>query len=88
MVILISWYIEHVVEHLVSVFRAQYFVLTNFFNYHHIASSQDSYLLLVQNNVISYCRINYLDFPWQSKNWVPESAFCAMIDENVYPKVR
>ena len=32
-------------------------------------------------------RINYLDFPWQSKNFVPESAFCAMMDENIYPQV-
>merc|ERR1719483_303169 len=33
-----------------------------------------------------FTRISYLDFPWQSKNYVPESAFCAMMDENIYPK--
>jgi len=33
-----------------------------------------------------FTKINYLDFPWQSKNFVPESAFCAMMDDNIYPK--
>merc|ERR1719483_1980565 len=33
-----------------------------------------------------FTRISFIDFPWQSKNYVPESAFCAMMDENIYPE--
>ena len=40
---------------------------------------------------IHYCRvyrINYIDRPLQSGNFLNESAFCALLDENIYPKVR
>ena len=33
-------------------------------------------------------RINYIDFPYGSGILEPESAYCAMIDENISPKVR
>ena len=33
------------------------------------------------------CRINYINFPHGSENREPESAYCAMIDENISPKV-
>ena len=33
-------------------------------------------------------RINYIEFPIKSKILEPESAFCAMMDENISPKVR
>ena len=34
-----------------------------------------------------FTKINYIDLPYQSGNFICESAFCAMLDENVYPAV-
>ena len=32
-------------------------------------------------------RINYIDFPTGSGNISRDSAYCAMLDDNIYPKV-
>jgi len=32
-----------------------------------------------------FTQINYIDYPYQSGNYVCESAFCAMLDENIHP---
>ena len=42
--------------------------------------------LLCEKNIHFHSRISFLDFPWQSKNYVPESAFCAMMDQNIHPQ--
>ena len=34
-----------------------------------------------------FTQINYIDYPYQSGNYVCESAFCAMLDENIHPAV-
>ena len=34
-----------------------------------------------------FTQINYIDLPYHSGNFICESAFCAMLDENVYPAV-
>ena len=34
-----------------------------------------------------FTQINYIDLPYRSGNFICESAFCAMLDENVYPAV-
>ena len=34
-----------------------------------------------------FTKINYMDYPYKSGNYICESAFCAMLDENVYPSV-
>ena len=46
-----------------------------------IISLADSY------NTLFIDRINYVDYPWQSGKWVEDSAFCAMLDDNIQPKV-
>ncbi len=35
-----------------------------------------------------FTRINYIDRPLHSGNVLPESAFCALLDDNIYPKVK
>ena len=34
-----------------------------------------------------FTKINYVDLPYQSGNFICESAFCAMLDQNVFPSV-
>ena len=34
-----------------------------------------------------FTRLNYIDRPLNSGNFLPESAFCALLDENIYPTV-
>ena len=34
-----------------------------------------------------FTQINYIDYPYQSGNFICESAFCAMLDENINPPV-
>ena len=34
-----------------------------------------------------YFRLNYVDFPIGSGNFLEDSSYCAMLDENIYPKV-
>ena len=34
-----------------------------------------------------FTRINYIDRPLGSGNYLPETAFCALLKENIYPKV-
>ena len=36
---------------------------------------------------LSFSRINYIEFPVNSGKLEPESGYCAMLDENIYPKV-
>ena len=35
-----------------------------------------------------FTKINYVDLPYQSGNFICESAFCAMLDQNVFPSVK
>ncbi len=35
-----------------------------------------------------FTRVNFIDRPLQSGNFLPDSAFCALLDENIYPKVQ
>ena len=32
--------------------------------------------------------VNYIDQPMGSGNFLNESAFCALLDQNIYPKVK
>ncbi len=34
-----------------------------------------------------FTRINYVDRPLGSGNYLPETAFCALLKENIYPQV-
>ncbi|XP_023325610.1 neuropeptides capa receptor [Eurytemora carolleeae] len=33
-----------------------------------------------------FTKLNYVDYPWQSGHMLPESAFCALLDDNIYPQ--
>ena len=33
-------------------------------------------------------RLNYIDRPLGSGEYLTESAFCALLDDNIYPKVK
>lgn len=35
-----------------------------------------------------FTKINYIDRPLKSGNFIPESAFCALLDDNIHPKVK
>lgn len=35
-----------------------------------------------------FTQLNYVDRPLGSGNFLPESAFCALLDSNIYPKVK
>ena len=35
-----------------------------------------------------FTKINYIDFPWGSGNYLEDSAFCALLDINITPQVR
>ena len=37
---------------------------------------------------VVFTKINYVDLPYQSGNFICESAFCAMLDQNVFPSVK
>ena len=38
-------------------------------------------------NALMLPRINHIDYPYGSGELEPESAYCAMIDENIVPQV-
>jgi hypothetical protein len=45
----------------------------------------------MKNNVKIFVfknRLNYIDRPLGSGEYLTESAFCALLDDNIYPKVR
>ncbi len=35
-----------------------------------------------------FTKLNYVDRPLGSGNYLPQSAFCALLDSNIYPQVR
>ena len=62
------------------------FILLNILIIHHCIDCVDWFIAgFFLSNMF---RINYIDFPYGSGILEPESAYCAMIDENISPKVR
>ena len=45
------------------------------------------FILLLATPYALFTKINYVDRPLGSGKFLPQSAFCALLDDNIYPKV-
>ena len=45
------------------------------------------FILLLATPYALFTKINYVDRPLGSGKLLPQSAFCALLDDNIYPKV-
>ena len=46
-----------------------------------------SVALLASVPHLVFTKINYIDYPYHSGTFICDSAFCAMLDENIHPSV-
>ena len=73
---------------LLSMISGIVYILLNFlYIYLFAAVCLQIFILLLATPYALFTKINYVDRPLGSGKFLPQSAFCALLDDNIYPKV-